>query len=85
MVTHSIGGYLAMNQLKEQWKKIIAQAIKSVAIKNNVTGEDWAQRLILEKPPKAELGDVAFPMFPYPRDFKKSPPQIPINLFILDT
>ncbi|MDA3852130.1 MAG: arginine--tRNA ligase [Spirochaetaceae bacterium] len=71
-----------MNQLKEQWKKIIAQAIKSVAIKNNVTGEDWAQRLILEKPPKAELGDVAFPMFPYARDFKKSPPQI--GLMVLE-
>ena len=30
----------------------------------------------MERPPRAELGDLAFPMFPFARDFKTSPPAI---------
>jgi arginyl-tRNA synthetase len=60
-----------MNATKEAWREIIARAIREE------TGEELeAARIILEIPPRPDLGDLAFPMFPYARIFRKSPQKI---------
>jgi len=60
-----------MNAAKEIWREIIARAI------HEETGVEMdPAQIVLENPPRPELGDLAFPMFPYARVFRKSPQQI---------
>jgi arginyl-tRNA synthetase len=60
-----------MNATKDAWREIIARAIREE------TGEQLKiAQIVLEQPPRPELGDLAFPMFPYARIFRKSPQQI---------
>jgi arginyl-tRNA synthetase len=60
-----------MNAAKKTWRELLARAIREE------TGEALeASQIVLENPPRPELGDLAFPMFPYARIFRKSPQQI---------
>ena len=74
-----------MKSLKEQWKEIVAESIhvllKEAAatdakISAEYTAEDVAEDVIVETPPKQELGDIAFPMFPFAKLLKRSPKEI---------
>lgn len=65
-----------MQELKEQWKKIIAASLKTSAEKAGISLEVPEDKIIVETPPKSEMGDLAFPMFPFARDFRKAPPAI---------
>jgi arginyl-tRNA synthetase len=60
-----------MNAAKKAWREIIARAIREE------TGVEMdPAQIVLEHPPRPELGDLAFPMFPYARIFRKPPQQI---------
>lgn len=69
-----------MLEIKEQWKQIIAESLKEMAEKDSIDLGNPVDRIIIETPPKQEMGDLAFPMFPFARDFKKAPPAIAADL-----
>lgn len=61
-----------MDNIKDRLRKNIFKAVESIA--ENITM--GAEEIIVETPPKPELGDYAFPMFPFAKILKKSPVQI---------
>ncbi len=66
-----------MEALKNIWKDRIKKALIDSAEKYGLdAGSVDGIPLILETPPKAELGDIAFPLFPFARVFKRNPAQI---------
>jgi arginyl-tRNA synthetase len=69
-----------MLEIKEQWKKIIAESLKIMAETASIDLGNPYDRIIVETPPKPEMGDLAFPMFPFARDFRKAPPVIAAEL-----
>ncbi len=64
-----------MKKYREHWRRIIAEALARYASKSGAAGID-AEAVVLETPPKPEMGDIAFPMFPFARVLKKAPPVI---------
>ena len=65
-----------MKEIKESLQKNILNAIKQISNDIDISISD----IIIEIPPKPELGDVAFPMFPYSRILKKSPAAIALQI-----
>jgi arginyl-tRNA synthetase len=64
-----------MRKYKDQWRGIVAAALG--AMLEDAGAERCApDSLIVETPPRPEMGDIAFPMFPFARTLKKSPPLI---------
>jgi arginyl-tRNA synthetase len=60
-----------MIRYKQSWKQIIQSAVEKEAGAPIDPGT-----VLIENPPRAELGDLAFPMFPYARILKRSPVEI---------
>jgi arginyl-tRNA synthetase len=58
-----------MREIKSAIQKNIFDAIKRISLDENIL----LKNIIAENPPKAELGDIAFPMFPYSKILKKNP------------
>lgn len=58
-----------MTELKNQLRNVISETIKKMAGSDDIAEKD----IIVEVPPRPEMGDVAFPMFPYARLLKKPP------------
>ena len=65
-----------MEKVKKQWIEKIAGGLSKAAESKGISLENIEDRIIVERPPKAELGDLAFPMFPFAKDFKTAPPVI---------
>jgi len=65
-----------MKEIKESLQKNILNAIRQISNNTDLTVSD----IIMEIPPKPELGDVAFPMFPYSRILKKAPAAIALQI-----
>lgn len=63
-----------MKDIKEQLQKKVYKALNKIAGDNEILSEN----VIVENPPKPELGDIAFPMFPYAKVLKKSPASIAV-------
>ncbi len=57
-------------ELKEEWKKRIEDELKSYLNDENIPP------LSMGVPPKKEMGDIAFPMFPYSKKAGKTPVEI---------
>ena len=54
-----------MTALKFKWQKYIYNAISAAAVKAGVeTGMDSPEQIMIGNPPKPEMGDFAFAMFP---------------------
>ncbi len=64
-----------MKKYHEQWRRIIAEALESFATESGATGFEAAS-LVVETPPNPEMGDLAFPMFPFAKSLRKGPPLI---------
>ncbi len=64
-----------MKKYREQWRQILAAALGALAAEAGAEGID-ADALVIETPPRPEMGDIAFPMFPFARQLKKAPPLI---------
>jgi arginyl-tRNA synthetase len=60
-----------MNRYKKIWRELIHGAVEEESGKKLDSAD-----VIIEIPPRAELGDLAFPMFPYARILKASPNDI---------
>jgi arginyl-tRNA synthetase len=72
----------AMDEIKDQWKTLIHNALINAAVAIGLDKEIIdARNIIIETPPKSELGDIAFPMFQFAKVFKKSPHEIAADLY----
>jgi len=60
-----------MNRYKQIWRELIRGAVEEESGKKLDPAD-----VIIEIPPRAELGDLAFPMFPYAPHLKTSPKDI---------
>ncbi len=66
-----------MQQYRINWQSALLTALRSYAEEKKLDQKSFTlEQVIIEKPPRSELGDIAFPMFPYARLFKESPQKI---------
>ncbi len=65
-----------MDNVKRQWIKIIADGLAKAAEGKGIELGNIEERIIVERPPRADMGDLAFPMFPFAKDFRGAPPMI---------
>lgn len=67
-----------MRAIRETWKRYVLNAVLDFASGQGVevNADAVANELIVERPPKPELGDLAVPMFPYAKLFRMAPQKI---------
>ncbi|HAK45436.1 MAG TPA: arginine--tRNA ligase [Spirochaeta sp.] len=66
-----------MTALKSKWQEYIYNAITAAATKAGVdAGIDSADKIMVGNPPKPEMGDFSFAMFPFAKAFKTAPTAI---------
>jgi arginyl-tRNA synthetase len=66
-----------MVEMKTAWKKILARALAAYAVEKGLPASmPGADAVVLERPPKSELGDFGFPMFPYAKLLRSGPAQV---------
>jgi len=71
-----------MIEVRETWKQRVVQALHQAAQKNNIEADSiQADQVIIETPPDPNLGDIAFPLFPFARIFKAAPAAIARMVF----
>ena len=71
-----IQGLNSMKNFKEEWKDRIFTALAVMAERANCSGDLFREQIVLETPPRPELGDLAIPLFPFAKIFKSAPPRI---------
>ena len=64
-----------MKKYREQWRQILAAGLGALAADAGAGAVD-AGSIVVETPPRPEMGDIAFPMFPFAKLLKKAPPLI---------
>ena len=66
---------MMMQQIRNTWKELVERELTLYATEVFGTAEavQGAQALTVQKPPKPELGDVAFPLFAYAKSFRLAP------------
>ncbi|HAE22614.1 MAG TPA: arginine--tRNA ligase [Spirochaetaceae bacterium] len=69
-----------MKHIREQWKVLLAGAIGQLAREKGVELSPAAADIVVETPPKPELGDIGFPMFSFSKALRMGPPQIALAL-----
>ncbi|MCK5154056.1 MAG: arginine--tRNA ligase [Spirochaetales bacterium] len=69
-----------MNNIKLDWKLKLEKALYLIAGKQGLDISRDQIDLIVEKPPKPEMGDLAFPLFSLAKIFKKNPAVIAEDL-----
>ncbi|MFA5513827.1 MAG: arginine--tRNA ligase [Sphaerochaetaceae bacterium] len=67
-----------MDYEKRLWLSIVEKELKIMASEGSVEAE--LAPLTLQKPPKEEMGDLAFPLFAYAKLFKTAPEKIALEL-----
>ncbi len=66
-----------MTRNKEQWIELVGNALEQLATDKGIeAGAFSPDQLQAEVPPNPELGDLAFPMFPFAKIFRSAPPAI---------
>jgi len=65
-----------MNDYRESYKKIIANALTALVRGMSPEGAVTPDQVIAENPPNPEMGDIGFPMFGFAKILRKGPPQI---------
>ena len=64
-----------MQDIKDSWRERVAVALSAVCEASGLAAVS-ADQVIVEKPPKSDLGDIGFPMFAYAKTLRKGPPVI---------
>ena len=66
-----------MTDYKLAWKLVIARALTTYAFRKGLQGIDITpESVVAENPPKPELGDIGFPLFPFAKTFRAAPAQL---------
>lgn len=68
-----------LEQVKEQWKAVIAAQIGNMAQEAGLEGPALAD-IVVQAPPRPDMGDLAFPLFAYAKLLHAAPPQIAARL-----
>jgi arginyl-tRNA synthetase len=68
-----------MRQYREQWRDIVGTALAEIVTEAGRAGPD-RNAVVAETPPRADMGDIAFPMFPFARLLRKAPPVIALEV-----
>ena len=58
-----------MKNYRDQWRRIIYESLRDYAAEAGAAVDETA--IVVETPPKPEMGDIAFPMFPFARALRK--------------
>ena len=70
-----------MINIRNIWRTIICSALNDIILKEGISADKINEELIvIENPPRPELGDLAFPMFPYAGILRRSPQVIAESL-----
>ncbi len=64
-----------MNRYKELWRRILAEALTAKGGRKVEESE-----IVAEVPPRPEMGDLAFPLFPFAKLLRKSPKEVAVEL-----
>jgi arginyl-tRNA synthetase len=74
-----------MEYYVDQWKSVIAAHLNALAKGKGLDTLQFSpDKIIAERPPAPELGDIGFPMFPYAKSFRMAPAQIALALVNLE-
>lgn len=66
-----------MAELKAAWIEVMARSMEQYGESLSLSVElPEKEQISVSKPPKPEMGDLAFPMFPYAKLFRRSPLEI---------
>ena len=65
-----------MNDIKELWTSRVLGVLVNMANDAGVSSDGFADRLSVGKPPKSDMGDLSFPLFPFAKDLKQAPPAL---------
>ncbi len=65
-----------MADWNSEWVAKIKEALTALADEKNIEIGDIESRLKGARPPKADMGDIAFPLFPFAKEFRSAPPQL---------
>lgn len=65
-----------MYDIKEAWRVRIAAALTRIAAEAGLDTTILPESIVAEVPPKPELGDYGFPLFPFAKLLRKGPAQI---------
>ena len=65
-----------MQNIKDIWKQAVAAILTELAKENGSEDIIKAEQVVVEIPPKPELGDLGIPLFPFAKLLRKGPPQI---------
>ncbi len=68
---------------KDAWRGVFVEALGQLASQKEVEVDIQPKDIVIEIPPKAELGDLAFPLFPFSRHFRTSPVELAKTLLPL--
>ena len=70
-----------MKSIKEEIRSIIFGAIGVLANRENLAVELDEDQILIEIPPRPELGDASAPMFPFAKTFRNAPNKIAESLY----
>jgi arginyl-tRNA synthetase len=65
-----------MNEIKELWTSRVLGVLEMLANDAGVSSDGFSGRLSVGKPPKSDMGDLSFPLFPFAKDLKQAPPAL---------
>ena len=65
-----------LKDLQQDWKNRVIVTLEKMAADAGIELVDLDDRLSVGKPPKPEMGDLSFPLFPFAKDFRKAPPAL---------
>jgi len=70
-----------MEHYVDQWKAVVAAHLTALAKGKGLDALRFSpDDIVAETPPKPELGDIGFPMFPYAKAFRMAPAHIALAL-----
>jgi arginyl-tRNA synthetase len=65
-----------MRNYRQRWRELVRDALSSMQREAGRAEAVPAEALVPETPPSPELGDIAFPMFPFAKILRQGPPLI---------
>ncbi len=65
-----------MKEIKELWTARVLGILVDMAVAAGIDSGRFSERLTVGKPPKSDMGDLSFPLFPFAKDFRKPPPSL---------
>ncbi len=68
-----------MKKYQSPWRRLIAAALSDLLAQAGAPAVD-PDSLVVETPPRPDMGDIAFPMFPFAKVLRKGPPLIAVEV-----